>query len=205
MPAEKDKRLNLREAAQVIYGVKQSTPEQIERVRALIATGELVGDSRGTTTQHVAAYLARIALLRQREARADAPKGELEGVYQETLKNFFLAVVFQRRLKGTSRTFQRAVLIGQIVSLCLIAALVFFSARTAFPPLSPERAAVHEWLEANARKPRINRWHPPQIGDDGQTRMRVEYHYVAESGKGIDTDRVFIIADGQVVGEAAVE
>jgi hypothetical protein len=205
MPAGSDKHLSLREAAQVIYRAQQPTPEQIERVRTHIASGELEGDSRGTSTAHVAAYLARIALLRQRDARRDAPTGEIEHVYQETLKNYFLAIVFQRRVKGASRRFQRAVLGGQIALLGLILIAALFSVRTAFPPLTPERAAVLQWLDANARKPRVNRWHPPQVGDDGQLRMRVEYHYVSESGRGIDTDRVFVIAGNEVVGEASLE
>lgn len=205
MRSESGQRISLREAARLIYRVQQPTPEQIERVRMHIDNRELAGDRQGTTTTSVADFLARTATARQRATRPDHAAShreadELDRVYHEGLKNFFLAVIFQRKLQGTSVRFQRAVVAGQIGLLVMTLALVAFSARTAFPPLSPERAAVLTWLKANEKKPRIIQWHSPAVDGHGRVRMRVQYHYVTPLGKGVDTDRMFIIQNGQVVG-----
>jgi hypothetical protein len=152
----------------------------------------------------VADFLARMATARQRGARRDAPisggaRQTLDRVYHESLKDFFLAVIFRRRVQGASRRFQHAVMATQALVVCLVVGLVIYSARAAFPPLSPERAAVLEWLKTNTVKSRINHWHDPTIDEEGRTRIRVEYHYTTERGKGVDTDRLFVIADGAVV------
>jgi hypothetical protein len=205
MSAQSDRRLSIREAAQLIYRVAQPSPQQIDRVRQHITRQELQGDARGTTTAAVADFLARTATLRQRDARRDAPISgrraqDLDAVYHESLKDFFLAVIFRRKTHGASLRFQRAVVAAQGLVVVGVLTLVIFSARAAFPPLAPERAAVKAWLEANTIKPRVQRWHRPTHDDQGQTLLRVEYRYVTERGKGIDTDRMFVIADGQVVG-----
>jgi hypothetical protein len=202
-PMSIDKRLTHQEAAQVIFGTQKPTAAEVDKVQQLIVQCELAGDSRGTTTAAVADFLARRATTRQRVARPSAAEQslhrvELDTIYHESLKNYFLAVLFRRRIRGASVHFRRAVFGGQVVLLMLMLLAVAVSARTAFPPLAPERAAVVRWLETNAKKPRIIRWHPAMTGSDGRLRVRVEYHYVAESGKGIDTNRVFVIDDGEV-------
>jgi hypothetical protein len=205
MPAETGQRLSLRDAARLIYRVERPTPEQIERVRQHILQRELVGDQRGTTSTAVADFLARAATARQRDARRDAPTDgrqveQLDHVYHETLKSYFLTIIFRRKMRGTSIRFQRAVVVGQVLLLCFALLTIIFCVRAAFPPLAPERAAVLAWLETHAPKSRINQWHPPSVDEEGQTRMRVEYHYTTDRGKGVDTDRVFVISGGQVVG-----
>lgn len=205
MPVETGERLSFRQAAQVMYGVKQPSPEQIERVRLHIENRELAGDHRGTTTVHVAEFLARSATARQRDARRDAPNSgktavELDRVYHESLKDFFLAVVFRRKLQGVSVRLQRAVVVCQVLLVGAVIVAALWSARAAFPPMSPERAAVLQWLQENTVKSRIIRWYPPALDEAGRTRMRVEYHYTTELGKGVATDRQFVIAGDKVVG-----
>ncbi len=206
MPGLREKRLSFREAAKLIYRVEQPSAAQVERVRQHVVNKELAGDKRGTWGASVAEFLARSAIQQQREARRDMPpvghrdpRLDVAAVYQETLKSYFVAVLFRRRQRHAGKRFERAVQIGQGALLLGILTLGIFSIRRSFPPLSPERAAVLRWLDKQTSQARIKSWHTPAPDDDGSVRLRVEYHYVTARGKGIDTDRIFVIAGGEVI------
>ena len=69
----------------------------------------------------------------------------------------------------------------------------------AFASYWTDGAAVLRWLDKQTSQARIKSWHTPAPDDDGSVRLRVEYHYVTARGKGIDTDRIFVIAGGEVI------
>jgi hypothetical protein len=208
-----DQRISFKQAAALIYRAASPSPDQVRRVAELVAHGELDGTTRGTTMDAVAAFMANSSIDRaagvvksaphagMRAANADHAKHRepLDRVYRETLKDYFLALIFRRKVSRASKTFQRAVLAGQIFILLLIAAAVVFTSRTVFTPLSPERAAVVRWLQETYPEHRVNQWHSPAAGGDGQVRMRVEFRYVPPGRRGVDTVRVFTVVDGQVV------
>ena len=120
-------------------------------------------------------------------------------MYQDTLKQYFLAVFLKRKTHDASKLFKRAVLAGQITFLCAVALLVVFTARWAFPPLSEERAAAVAWLEANTDRYRIVQFHPTSYDENGNAQLWIEYHYSTPQGRGVDTKRVFTVANGQVI------
>jgi hypothetical protein len=205
MVARTDQRISFKQAAALIYRASDPTSAQVRRVAELVALGEINGTARGTTMDDVAAYMAKATLDHRASAGAGraptALKKEtaathqepLDRVYRETLKDYFLALIFRRKNSRASKSFQRAVLAGQFAILVMLIGAVLFTARTAFPPLAPERAAVVHWLRENNQQFRIIQWHPAVRGEDGKMRMRVEYHYVTDRRKGIDTDRIFTI------------
>ena len=206
MAQDAQRRISHRRAAELLYRTAKPTPGQIERVCEYIAMGELVGDTRGTTADAVADFVSRTALHKQdaaeRDPRRQRPQRnseEAREVYQETLKQYFLAVFLRRKMHNVSKVFRRAVLVGQVVVLCLIAIVFVTTVRIAFPPMSPERVATLDWLEANTAKFRVIEFHPTTFDEDGSAQLWVEYHYTTPQGRGIDTRRMFTVAGGQVI------
>ena len=206
MQASGQRRMSVKDAAEIIFRTSQPTPEQLQRVQELLVPGELQGDSRGTTANAVADFVARSALnnapgKQHANARRTSHKHDerLNRVYRESLKDYFLAVIMRRKIRNASKFFQHAVLAGQIVLLAAIVGAILASVRMVFPPTRPEHAAVVRWLDENAHRHRVVKWHPTKTGDDGKTQLWVEYHYVTPQGRGIDTRRVFTVDGDRVV------
>lgn len=206
MTAQADRRISFRRAAEMIYRTSKPTPQQIQRVAELTAQGELSGDSRGTTADAVAAFITKISLQKQGSGgvarpgpRGQRQSDQMQHVYQETLKQYFLAVLLRRKVHNATRAFRRAVLAGQIALLAAVGLFVLLSIRTMFPPMSPERTAAVNWIEENTERHRIIKFHPTEFDNDGKAKLWVEYHYTTPQGRSVDTRREFTVAGGKVV------
>lgn len=206
MTLQADRRISHRRAAELLFRTSKPSPGQMERVTAFIAQGELAGDSRGTTAEAVAEFASRAALDRQqtngrdRDGQRPQRGNQLaQEVYQESLKQYFLAIFLRRKMHNVSKQFRRAVLIGQVGVLCVVAFLVLMAFRSVFPPLAPERAATVTWLEENTDRFRVIRYHPTTHDESGNAQLWVEYHYITPQGRGIDTRRMFTVAGDKVV------
>ena len=204
--AHVESRISVRRAAEVIFRTGRPNSQQIERVTELIAAGELSGDSRGTSLAAVADFVSRSSIQRQRAENGQAERSrqqreheDTHKVYQESLKDYFLAVFLRRKRHRASKRFQRAVVGGQILVVFVIAVFVLFSMRALFPPQTPERKAAISWLEENTDRYRIIKFHPTTQDDTGRKRLWVEYHYTTPQGRGIDTRRLFTIEGNHVV------
>ncbi len=213
---ERHQRLDAKEAARIIYGTQEPDLRQVGQVRAMILRGVIQGseDGRWTTTDAVADFLAAANLRRETERnRRAAASGQplprdgspsqrdYRSAYREVLKEYFLAVIRRRDRRQYSRSFQRAVLVGQIallIGMVAVGALVFYTVRKAPDP--HELAAVRQWLEQNTDRHQIVQWYLPEPASDGQgLSIRVVYEYAKVSPKTIRTDRIFVIEGGQVV------
>jgi hypothetical protein len=221
-----DRELSVREAAEIIYRTEQPTPQQIVQVSRRLACGALKGrkSSSGqwtSTAACVAQYMAGQTYLRLlgeagRPAAVRPPAagrtpvarahhkqyGAVRAVYEEVLRDYFLALIFRRR-QGRSRTFYGAVVAGQagmlLVILLLLAVAMRAMGRSLLDTLPAEQATVHRWLAEHERDFRVGRWHPPAPDPAGGSRVRVEYSYTAPNGKTIQTDRIFVVKDDRVV------
>jgi hypothetical protein len=213
---ERRHRLNAEEAARIIYGTQEPDWRQVGQVRAMILRGVIQGskDGRWTTADAVAEYLAAANLHRgaERNRRAAASgqslprdgspsQREYRSTYRDVLKEYFLAVIRRRDRRQYSRSFQGAILAGQIallIGLVTVGALVFHAVRKV--PEPQELATVRQWLEQNTDRHQIVQWYAPEPVADGQgLSIRVVYEYAKVSPKTIRTDRVFVIEGGQVV------
>ncbi|MEX0866736.1 MAG: hypothetical protein WD030_05215, partial [Pirellulales bacterium] len=215
MPMNSQRKLSVEQAARLIYRGSAPSEAQIERVRTAIERGDLVGEAGATTVGAVAEFLARAAVTNRRAGASRSPgaatpprsaagyygkQEELPSVYLDSLRNYFLSAISRKHLKQQSAAFQRGVLIGQIAFLVFAVAMLGYATRMIAPPRPPEQAAVLTWLEENTAHHRIIQWHPPHPTADGTgVRMRVQYHYATNRGKGIDTDRLFLIQQDRVV------
>lgn len=215
MAVNSQRKLSAEQAARLIYRGSTPSNSQIERVRTAIERGDLAGEEGATTVGAVAEFLARAAVTKTQGGAPSKPgepspprsaagyygkQEELPSVYVDSLKNYFLSAISRKHLKQQSAAFQRAVLIGQIAFLVFAVATLAYAARMIAPPRPPEQVAVLAWLEENTAHHRIIQWHPPHPTADGTgVRMRVQYHYATSRGKGIDTDRLFLIQQDRVV------
>jgi len=206
--------LGAEEAARIIYATGEPTALQVYRVKKRLKSGVLKGrcDSEGqwtTTPAWVAEYMAAQACRSQRsdERSGESPAGspasrsgdaQLRPIYVEALQQYFLAVIFRRRLRSTSRHFRQLVLVGQAAILCLLLG----AAVTAFRSLGaghPERAAVQRWLEANVDRCIIEEWLPTVAHADGEgVLVRVRYRYSAGRERMVHTEQTFLVGADQV-------
>lgn len=204
MSGSRDRVLSAREAARIIYNAANPTDEQTNKVRAKIARGLLPG-AKGhwtTTSGGVADYLAaKVGAPAARRksaghaARRPADQKRLSTFYRDLLKDYFLAMALRRR-SGRTKTFDRAVLAGQIGTLVLGIAVLVAGYRAGLGlRVSAEQVAVVAWLDANVESYKIIEWFPPLPHDDGVL-VRVRYKYF-ENRKPIDTDRRFLVRPGR--------
>lgn len=229
MVPNKERILTPRDAARFIYRTKRPSAEQIEGVNERIRTGVLRGKKpapkasfQTTTVGDVAQYLANQAYHRELGERStatqwiDSPRGEkgngpafshcqtkegqsLRGIYGDILKDYALALMFRRSRRQVSRWFIRAVLAGQVIILLLIMSVTVLAFQS-FSPVAPvEQQVVERWLGEHEPGYRILEWFSPQIDPEGGLTVRVRYHYRTDRGKGIDTDRIFVVRDDYVV------
>lgn len=204
------------EAARLIFNTREPTAEQIVKVRGEMKRGTLHRSRQGgltTTPEAVASYFATRAaadlvshssVAPARPSSVDGVTGAKEdaavagSVYQTMLKDYFLGIFLQRQSRQYPDIFQRAVLAGQIFFVLGILAIVIWVACDAGGMLSlgksPQQQAVEAWIEEK---------HGPfeivsiQAGPE-ETDLDVKFSYRAQSGKRIETRRVFRIVDGNV-------
>jgi hypothetical protein len=221
---KRDRCIDAEEAARIIYNTREPDPRQVGQVRAMILRGVIHGseDGRWTTVTAVAEFLAAVTL-RQRSAgrddrrtaaarAGDAPQRssrerEYRSAYRESLKEYFLAVIYRRDRRQFSKPFQRAVIVGQIGLLALIMTVlvaILVGLRPQREP--PELTVVRAWIKKDAKSYEIIRWYPPHpsTGGDG-TSIRVIYEYSDTGRKTIHTDRVFVISENQVTAVSSTE
>jgi hypothetical protein len=213
------KSISVLEAARIIYG-RKPTAEQMAKVLHKLQRGELRGTRRlgrwATTTEDVADYLAKLTMhqehqLAQRRAASLAPQRtklaaeqslRMHDAYQYVLRDYFLALIFRRRARKTTKYFQRAVLGGQVLCLALIAAVVVSAIRPLMPAEpAPEHRAIQSWIQNNVGTPTITRWFPPQANPQGAGKLvRVQFSYFRHGRKKIDSDLLFLLDQQQIVG-----
>ena len=220
------------EAARAMYGTKDPTEQQVNQVRLRIARGVLDRSSKGgwtTTGRAVADFLAKAAV-QKRDGQAVSPAaaakaavkqnqmaaaarrardaGNMDGFYRDLLRDYFLAVVRRRKTRRDSTTFDRAVLCGQILVLCLPILLVYSGYQQVIALTAPpEHAAVQAWLDENTASHKVVEWGAVVDYEEGTGRqLRVRYKYKGlGSNKSILTDRMFVVGDGRVIHVAQTE
>lgn len=207
-----NRKLTIEQAAKIIYQVEQPSPQQVGAVAELIARGALEGTRKGhwaTTTDAVARYLATATLSKKagdhqkrqpgQSNRADMESRTLRPVYRDLLKDYFMAVIRQHDARRRSKAFQHAVLGGQILVVVLIITTMVLVWRGASGVITPpELTAVERWLEQNTKRYKIQEWFPPQPSAGG-AKIRVKYEYTSKASRRVQTDREFLVQDGNVV------
>ena len=206
MSEPRNRLLSAREAARIIYNAPEPTDEQTNKVRAKIARGLLPASAKGhwtTTSGAVADYLAA-NVARPRTSRGaagsavqrPADKENFSKFYRNLLKDYFLAVTLRRRSGSRTRTFDSAVLAGQIGALVLGAAVLVLGYRAGLRVRhSAEQVAVLAWLDGNLKTYKIIEWFPPAPHEEGAI-IRIRFKYF-ENRKPIETDRRFLVRPGQ--------
>ena len=221
------RRLSIDEAAQLIYHTRRPTQVQLDKVRLKLLKGVLLGSHRGSwiASESVAAYMAARVVTGQANLQGRNPSEqgsvaatnqsgpavlndrrqsrELSRTYRSGLRDYFAAVIRQRRPEHATAAFDRAVVIGQIafVAVPLLFAVISYSRLTAAPP---ERAAVKQWIAKNHGEYQVVEWFPPHPRPEGSgSSIRVKYRYFTKARKAIVTDRSFIVRDGQAAPEAS--
>lgn len=199
-----------RDAARLIFHTETPTLDQVATVVQQFERGELVGRRHAkhrwtTTAPLVADFMARQAV--QQAGRRSTTVGfdassaaalQLSRVYQDILRDYFLAVVQRRKFRHRSKWFDRAATLGQVFSLAGALAILTAVGRLGFSPEPPERHAVTRWLQENVARYEVKKWHPAQVSEDDRFAVRVEYEYYSAGGKAISTDRTFLVEDGRV-------
>lgn len=201
MPPSDDRKLTAHEAARIMYNTDSPTPEQVGQVRLRIVKGRIQpspGSHSTTTDQAVAAFMARAAVARH-SAHPANENDQLSGFYLQLFQDYFLAVVARRKVGHRSGLFQRAVLIGQVVGLLLMAASVGWIIVQALHPELPERAAVRRWVQQHYGSVTFHQWFATDSPDevDGM-RVRVQFSYRSPSRRFIRTDRAFLVQGNDV-------
>jgi hypothetical protein len=224
MSGEDGRRLDVRDAARIIYKTANPTPRQMDAIHQELARGNLAGnlDGRWTTAQAVADYLEGRTIERRDSGRGRVatpagfvPVGRgtdartrhgirsndtLVTLYQELLRDYVLAVLRRQKQHHRSRLFERAVVAGQVACLLVLLGVFAFGLRVAQTLRQPpEQVAVERWIAENSGDYHVIRWHPTEpTRDGGGAIVRVEYQYYSPSRKGIITDRLFEVRGDQV-------
>jgi hypothetical protein len=226
MIGDDNRRLDVREAARILYKTPDPTPQQVDAVRRELARGSLAGNRDGlwTTNQAVADYLAgrtheRRAMGGGRgdptggfvpvPSRPAAGAGRTGGIrsndtlvtlYQDLLRDYFLAVLRRQKQQRRSKFFERAVVAGQVACLLMLLGVFVFGLKVAQSMRQPpEQVAVERWIAENSGDYHVIRWYPTEPArDGGGAIVRVEYQYYSPSRKGITTDRSFEVRGDQV-------
>ena len=227
MSGDSKRRLELREAARIIYRTVDPTPQQVEAVRRELARGHLHGDRDGrwTTAAAVAAYLADRSYGHHDTGRGRAAAASgfvtvgrvvsdagarrpgvvrsndtLVTLYREFLQDYFLAVLRRRKQHDRSKLFARAVVAGQVI--CLLVLLgVFVLGVHGIQALRkpPEHAAIEHWIADTTGDFAVLRWDPTGLSEEGDgVLVRVEYQYYSPSRKRIVTQRTFEVRGDEV-------
>ena len=219
---DRDQRLSVREAARIIYSRNPPSEDQVRRVQEHLERGDIRGDCNSsrtrwsTTAGFVAEYLAsraypstaagsaaghaRAAVHRTQQMARRAPRHaeELESTYQELLTDYFLAIVFRRKQRRTSRRFDQTVVAGQIAIVLLVVFGCLATFTELMQPAPIQHVLVEHWIAQQNENYRITRWFPLRSHPVEGSILRVQYHYQNARGRGVDTDRTFHV-DGSLV------
>lgn len=229
MATSSDRPISMIDAARLIFRTRTPSDKQVHRIYQLMKAGALtVRNFAGpplkwtTTEAAVADFLAagqvhrtlghpaveaakKRAALQATESPTQLPANyeeesvKLRGVYQSIWRDYFLAVMLRRRTAHRSRTFQRAVVAGQVILLLTMIVTFIGGFRYTFLPAPPEHLAIEHWIELNTDEFHVSKWHPTVPASDGDgSVVRVEYRYQKESQRWIYTDRTFRVCGDEV-------
>jgi len=219
-----DKQVPLIEAARTLYRTRAPSDKQVFRVIQLMKSGAIPTKHQGktplkwtTTEAALADYMARRQLKRSDARRKSGakPVGEcqensattrhhedaanLEHVYRNIWRDYFLAVMLRRRMTHRSAGFRRAVVAGQCAVLMAVLVGVFGSVQSLAYRTPAERQAVIHWIEAHTDAFSVKSWQPTQLHPEGPGMIvEVKYRYQKESRRWIHTDRTFHVIGGHV-------
>ncbi len=214
MATQKDSILDLCNAARVIFDVQSPTPQQLNHVRVLLMRGQLSRGPQGgwTTTMTAVTNLLTKRALRGR-LPADAPPSlvagralddlcfahqeELPRLYRGLLRQYFGAVLLQRQAVRGTRVFERAVVAGQVLVVLMTLGLVLSAISPAFIPPAREQVLVEKFIAEGNDRYEILKWIPLE-GSAGTHRLRVKFRYFSQSGKPIETDRIYVVSNERV-------
>ena len=210
----KMKTLNPRDASKLIHATDQPSEQQVRWVERQLKSGKIKGIRARkakacwtTTTAAIAQYMAEVSLSEATTSGSATPNArprgtaELGDVYRDVLKDYFLAVIFRRGQRASSKRFRRAVAMGQVLTLLIIVSVTAASISPLLAGSPAEHAVIENWIEENAGRFNIVRWHPSEPVANGQgLKVRVEYRYASPGGKLVTTERVFTITGDRVVG-----
>ena len=187
------KRVSIVQAAQVLFCTRKPTDQQLHRVAQLMKTGALPGRHRGgsplkwETTDTAVAELMASSQMRRANVHGRVGKigstshvndvSELQGIYRNFWRDYFMSVFLRRRVSHRSVMFHRVVTATQ-VALLLGVVGIFVTAINQIVILQPppEHHSIERWIAENTDDFSINQWHPvePLPAGDG-SQVRVEY------------------------------
>lgn len=215
MSAKDPRWFSYREAARLIYGVREPTPEQIAKVAAKVSSGQLRGNrmTDRVAADSVVRYIAgktedhRLRDLSRRTtesaAGANPPVESLQvlrPIYREGLREYLAAVVRRRYAPGASAGFRRAVLAGQL-ALVALSVVVICCAWLMREGVPPERRVIEAQLDREVAEGKIGgyeiiAWGLVEPRPDGAP-LRVKFRYRSAGGKSVITDRVYRVQGDQ--------
>jgi len=231
MTTSSDRSISIVETARMIFRTAAPSDKQIHYVYERMKSGALKVQNFGgsplkwtTTEAALAEFLAdhRLSHATEKQIRkqalsrtydlpdelvpvrstsAEEESEQLRTVYHTVWRDYFLAVMLRRRMHHRSRNFQRAVLAGQVVMLCLFVVLIVGGLRISIVSIPPERRAIERFLAENTDDFKVLRWYPSQSNPQGSGLLvEVDYRYTKESRRAIFTTRTFLV-DGEEVRE----
>jgi hypothetical protein len=228
MTASREKTVSLVQATRTLYGTRAPSNDQLTRVFRLMKSGVLPARDGGvdplkwaTTELALAELLAhwqvrRAHVRKDREStfaeEEDGPtpasrqqdaSAQLDRVYRNLWRDYFLAMMLRRRLTDHSVAFRRAVLAGQICLLLAFVGALVGGVRqvNSLTSVPVEHQAVERWIGQHTDEFAIQRWvdTQPNPGGDGMI-VSVQYRYRKDSQRWIHTQREF-----NVIGDSATE
>lgn len=189
------------DAARIIYGTNPPSAEQVDKVRYKLARGVLKKSAEGgwtTTPEAVADYLSQCSSKGMLSTRAPTHRRMFK-VYQEILREYCLALVARRSISRRSRTFQVAVVLGQVACLLILSLACLPALRHGTRQIPEEHAIVTRWISDHEGQFQVVKWFPVSSGDEVNVRhVRVQYRYAVNPNKQVTTDRLFVIRGTQV-------
>ncbi len=222
MASERGRTLTPHDVAEIWFGTRKPSADQLRKVYAKMQAGVLplndpqAPPARWTTNeQALAKYLAARRASKEaaqhEKGKRVGPLGvvpptpatfvhrgdkDLRDAYMNVWQDYFQAVMFRRRIPYASRAFTRAVAAGQLSAVLLIGILLAGALGAWTPGRTVEERLVGEHLAGTHGWYQVERWHPPATDDDGRRIVRVEYRYRdGDSHRVVHTDRTFVVTD----------
>jgi hypothetical protein len=220
MASEHGRILTPRQVAEIWFGTRNPSADQMRKVYAKMQSGLLplsdpdAPPSHWTTSeQALARYLAA---RRAHQEAAHHSKGkrvrpaadsaappasfihrgdkDLREAYANVWQDYFLAVMGRRRSARASRAFERAVMAGQFTGAAIVGLLVAQAFGVWSPSRAPEERLVVTHLADHHGWYQVEKWHPLTTDDDGHPMVRVEYRYRdGDTKRIVHTDRTFVV------------
>lgn len=235
MGSERGRILSTLDVAEIWFGTRSPSADQLRKVLARMQSGALVLNdpaappARWTTTeQALAKFLAARRASKDAFRQAGGPSAHptseaaattiadahllhhknavLRGVYRTVWRDYFLAVMVRRRVPRASKSFERAVIAGQLTAVAIIGMMVA-GALGAWSPARPvEERLIGDHLTGQHGWHQVEQWHPRQTNDDGRRVVRVEYRYRdGASSRVVHTDRSFVVGPDGVTEVSSEE